>query len=72
MTDGPSFNCAKSGIFPNCVTAFSFSSPVFNEVPLGTRLHDSRSGPGRKEYGAVHATAMSVKWHERRHSGLRP
>ena len=54
MTDGPSFNCVKSGISPNCVTAISFSSPVFNEVQLGTRLHDSRSVPGWKEYGAAH------------------
>jgi hypothetical protein len=46
MTDGPSFNCAKAGISPNCVTAISFSSPVFNEIQLGTRLHDSRSAPG--------------------------
>ena len=38
MTDGPSFNCAKPGISPNCVTAISFSSPVFNEIQLGTRL----------------------------------
>jgi hypothetical protein len=50
MTDGPSLNCAKSGIPPNCVTAISFSSPVFNEAQLGTRLHDWRSVPGWKEY----------------------
>ena len=45
MTDFPSFNCAKSGISPNCVTAVSFSSLVFNEIQLGTRLHDSRLAP---------------------------
>jgi hypothetical protein len=39
MTDGLSFNCSKSSIFPNCVTAISLSSPVFNELQLGTRLH---------------------------------
>jgi hypothetical protein len=46
MTDSSSFKCKKSGNSPNCVTAISFSSPVFNEVQLGTRLHDSRSGIG--------------------------
>jgi len=54
MTDGPSFNFAKFGISPNCVTAISLSSPVFNEVQLDTRLHDSRSVHGWKEYGAAH------------------
>lgn len=54
MTDGSSFNCSKSGISPNCVIAIAFSSPVFNEGQLGTRLHDSRSVPVWKEYGAVH------------------
>jgi hypothetical protein len=42
MTDGPSFNCAKSVISPNCVITISFSSPVFKQIQLGTRLHDSR------------------------------
>jgi len=54
MTDGPSFNFAKSSISPNCVTAIFLLSPVFNEVQLGTRSHDSRSVPGWKEYGAAH------------------
>jgi hypothetical protein len=48
MTDGPSRKSAKFGISPNCVTAISFSSPVFKEIQLGTRLHDSRSVPGWK------------------------
>jgi hypothetical protein len=46
MTDGPSRKSAKSGISPNCVTAISFSSPVFKEIQLGTRLRDSKSVPG--------------------------
>src|ERR1700740_1483484 len=54
MTDGPSFNCAKSAFSQDFVTPTSALSPVFNEVQLGTRLHDSRSVPGWKEYGAAH------------------
>jgi hypothetical protein len=54
MTDGPSRKSAKSGISPNCVTAISFSSPVFKEIQLGTRLHDSSSVRGWKEYGVPH------------------
>jgi hypothetical protein len=41
MTDGPSFNCAESGIPPNFVTVISLSSPIFNEIQLGTRLRYS-------------------------------
>jgi hypothetical protein len=52
MTDSSSFNCSESSISPNCVTAISFSSPVFNEVQLGTWLHDSRSAPGWAYEGA--------------------
>jgi hypothetical protein len=48
MTDDHSRKSAKSGISPNCVTAISSSSPVFKEIQLGTRLHDSRSVPGWK------------------------
>jgi hypothetical protein len=59
MTDGPSFNCSKSGIPPNCVTAISFSSPVFNEVQLGIQLHEARSVSGWKEYGAARPRMQS-------------
>jgi hypothetical protein len=73
MTDGFSFNCSESSISPNCDIAISLSSPVFNEVQLGTRLHDSRSVSVWKEYGAAHRRLRCrSNGPDRRHLGLRP